>query len=162
SHEGRREGRRGVFPIPRERRGLPSASRLRRWPGGGRASRRGAADHREAQGSRRGATRGDHQVSRILLMDGDVLAFRAAAVCEHTRIDVHGFAMPFATLPEGEAVLDNMIHYLKDGLGADSATIFLSDPAQNWRKEIDPNYKRGRDVEEGDRKGERRPLLLPY
>lgn len=90
----------------------------------------------------------------LLLVDGDVLAFRAASACQHTVESPSGFIQPFARRWEGEAVLDNMIDRLKRRLKADEMVFFLSCPGeQNWRLGVDPAYK-------SNRKDSVRPLLL--
>ncbi|MCC5780549.1 hypothetical protein H7H48_15920 [Nitratireductor sp. B36] len=90
----------------------------------------------------------------LLLVDGDTLAFRAAAACQHTVESPTGMIEPFARRWEGEAVLDNMIARLKTRLRATEMQFFLSCPTQdNWRLKVDPTYK-------SNRKDSVRPLLL--
>lgn len=90
----------------------------------------------------------------LLLVDGDVLAFRAASACQHTVESPSGLIQPFARRWEGEAVLDNMIDRLKRRLKADEMVFFLSCPGeQNWRLGVDASYK-------SNRKDSVRPLLL--
>ena len=92
----------------------------------------------------------------VLLIDGDTLAFRAAAACQHTVRSPSGMIEPFARSWEGEAVLDNMIDRLKRRLGADEMLFFLSCPtADNWRLQVEPTYK-------SNRKDSVRPLLLEH
>lgn len=88
------------------------------------------------------------------LIDGDTVAFIAASAAQHTLETEGGFIEPFARQPEGEAIVDNTIHWLKKHLGLTDLLIFLSCPAeQNWRLGVDPNYK-------ANRKSSIRPLLL--
>ncbi|MER9178948.1 hypothetical protein [Mesorhizobium sp. M0767] len=92
----------------------------------------------------------------ILLMDGDTLAFRAAAAIQHTVTTPTGMVEPMARTWEGEAVLDNMIDRLKKRLKADELIIFLSCPsAENFRLKIEPTYK-------SNRKASVRPMLLDH
>lgn len=91
---------------------------------------------------------------RVLLIDGDTLAFRAASASQHTVESPSGFIQPFARRYEGEAILDNMIFRIKERLKGDEMHFFLSCPSeQNWRLGVDPNYK-------SNRKDSVRPLLL--
>ncbi|WP_266031210.1 hypothetical protein [Brucella intermedia] len=90
----------------------------------------------------------------VLIMDGDVLAFRIASAVQHTVESPSGFIEPFARRWEGEAALDNYIFNLKRRLKGDEMIIFLSCPSeQNWRLGVDPAYK-------SNRKDSVRPLLL--
>lgn len=90
-----------------------------------------------------------------LLMDGDVLAFIAAAAAQTVYLDWDTkWARHQAHGPTGEAIVDNMVATLKADLSAQSAEVYLSDPKDNWRYSVDPTYK-------GHRTGER-PLLLDY
>lgn len=92
--------------------------------------------------------------SRLLIVDGDTLAFRAASACQHTLESDSGFIEPFARRWEGEAVLDNMLDRIKRRLKADRMEIYLSCPAeQNWRLGVDATYK-------ANRKDSVRPILL--
>lgn len=90
-----------------------------------------------------------------LLIDGDVIAFVAAAAAQSYLVDSAGWHLPIANEREGEAIVDNLLHGLKAGLGADSADVYLSDPVENWRKLVDPTYKE-------NRSGGERPLLLVH
>jgi len=91
---------------------------------------------------------------RTLLIDGDTIAFVAASAAQHTVGSPGGMIQPFARRAEGEAIVGNLIGWLKDKLKATDIRVFLSCPAsQNWRLQVDPNYK-------GNRKTSVRPLLL--
>jgi 5'-3' exonuclease len=88
-----------------------------------------------------------------LLIDGDTLAFIASAACQMT-LDEDGFYSNFAFQAEGEKIVDNKIHKLKEQLGADQMKVYLSCPAgENWRLKIDPQYK-------ANRKNSVRPMIL--
>lgn len=91
-----------------------------------------------------------------LLIDGDVIAFTAATVCQYVYHDGYGYTYPVAHRVEGEAVIDNLIHRLTqaDWPGA-SFTVVLSDPTQNWRKGVWADYK-------ANRKATVRPLVLDH
>lgn len=88
-----------------------------------------------------------------LLIDGDILAFRAAAAAQHTIEDEFGFVQPFAYRPEGEAIVDNLIIGLEQDFKATHIRVALTDPEDNWRSSIYPLYK-------SNRKDSIRPLLL--
>jgi DNA polymerase-1 len=94
-------------------------------------------------------------MSRHLLIDGDIIAYQAAVVSQHTFVDDAGWHQPVANRGEGEAVVDNLLFTLKQGLKADDYNVYLSDPLDNWRKQVDPSYK-------ANRKELVRPLLLTY
>jgi DNA polymerase I len=91
-------------------------------------------------------------VKTHLLIDGDIVAFVSAAAAQRHLEDSYGYIRPFANIQQGEALVENMLYALKLGLKADSASIYLSDPEHNWRREVDPTYKTNRTGE--------RPLLL--
>jgi hypothetical protein len=88
-----------------------------------------------------------------LLIDGDVIAFTAACAVQRISEDVFGFVTPFANRREGEAVVDNMMIGLEMAFKATHRRVALSDPKDNWRKDVFPDYK-------GNRKDSVRPLLL--
>jgi len=79
-----------------------------------------------------------------LLIDGDVIAFSAAAAVQRNYMDDFGYMWPFASAREGEAVVENMLWGLKNGLKAQSHEVYLSDPKENWRTAVDPTYKTNR------------------
>lgn len=88
-----------------------------------------------------------------LLIDGDVIAFTAACAVQRISEDVFGFVTPFANRREGEAVVDNMMIGLEIAFKATHRRVALSDPKENWRKDVYPEYK-------ANRKDSVRPLLL--
>lgn len=94
---------------------------------------------------------------RTLLLDGDVLAFRASASAQKVEVDGFGVMRPFAYKVEAEAGLDNLVLGLMDGLQATHALIVLSDPQANWRMEVMKEYKHNRDYTIVNR-----PLLLAH
>lgn len=89
-----------------------------------------------------------------LLIDGDVIAFISAAASQEFLKDDFGYIRPFAYTIRGEAILENMLWALKDGLKGDEMQIILSCPESNWRRSVDPTYKTNRVGE--------RPLLLDH
>jgi DNA polymerase-1 len=94
-----------------------------------------------------------------LLIDGDVIAFIAAAAAQKIYLDGFGIVQPFAHKAEGEAIVDNLLAGLQFLHKSKKATIYLSDPEQNFRKDILPTYKGNRHE---DFAGQSRPLLLWY
>lgn len=88
-----------------------------------------------------------------LLIDGDVIAFRAAAAAQQIYEDRYGLVQPFARRQEGEAIVDNMMFSLEVDLKATHIKVALTDPKENFRHSIFPGYK-------GNRKDGIRPLLL--
>lgn len=88
-----------------------------------------------------------------LLLDGDVVAYRAASAVQKNEEDGFGYVRPFANIAEGEAVVAETILRLKAELNATHVRVVLSDPAGNWRSELVPSYK-------GNRDPAARPLLL--
>jgi hypothetical protein len=89
-----------------------------------------------------------------LLVDGDVVAFIAAAAVQNSLEDTYGYVWPFANIGEGQATVENMMYRLVDGLKATHVRVILSDPVSNWRWEVEPTYKKNRET------GTPRPLLL--
>lgn len=88
----------------------------------------------------------------IGLIDGDVIAYRAAAAVQNVIEWPSGYVEYFARRADGEAAVDGMMAKLKAKLSLDQMRVFLSSDT-NWRLEIDPTYK-------GNRKDSVRPLLL--
>lgn len=88
-----------------------------------------------------------------LLIDGDSIAFTAASAAQYVHEDEWGFVQPFARRAEGEAVVDNMLFHLTQGLHATHVRIALTDPEENWRRGVWPGYK-------ANRTNSVRPLLL--
>ena len=89
-----------------------------------------------------------------LLIDGDIIAFSAAAAAQAIWVDDAGWHQPIANEHEGEAIVENMLWSLKKGLKADSFEVIISS-ADNWRKLVDPTYKE-------NRSDLARPLLLGH
>lgn len=88
-----------------------------------------------------------------LLVDGDIIAFRAASGVQHVKIE-DGIAQPVAFTYEGEARVDNLLFELMAGLNAAQVVICMTSPT-NWRDGVCKTYKSNRD-------GLVRPLLLSY
>jgi DNA polymerase-1 len=88
-----------------------------------------------------------------LLIDGDVIAFKAAAAAQKVYEDRFGYVQPFANRVEGEAIVDNIMIGLELSFKSSHMRVALSDPKDNWRLGIYPDYK-------SNRKDSVRPLLL--
>jgi DNA polymerase-1 len=95
-------------------------------------------------------------VKRILIVDGDVIAFKAAAAAQQELRDEAGYLTPFANKAMGEAVVHNMLWGLKRGLEADDMVVFVSAPT-NFRHQIAEDYKGTRNYDILSR-----PLLLGH
>lgn len=94
-------------------------------------------------------------MTKTLLIDGDILAYRTAsaveyAVCWDADQDIWTLT---ADAREAKQRLDLEIVYLKQRLEADKVLIAFSD-TKNFRKEVLPTYK-------WNRKGTRKPVILP-
>lgn len=95
----------------------------------------------------------DEQNEVTLLIDGDIVAFTAASAVQKIQEDEFGFVQPFANRFEGEAVVDNMMGKFMLDHKATSFKVILTDPNENWRRDVLPSYK-------AHRKETFKPLLL--
>lgn len=92
---------------------------------------------------------------RIALLDSDIIAYAVAANSEQ------GFNFSAAGGTDAKAVdkkacwrrCDEVVQKHADAVKADSVVVCLSDPENNFRKELDPTYK-------ANRKGAEKPELL--
>lgn len=93
--------------------------------------------------------------SPYLVIDGDTIAFIAAAAVQTNFEDEHGMVSPRASIREGEVVVDNLLCAVGVRLDEDERwAICLSDPSgDNWRKDVDPQYK-------ANRVNQAKPLIL--
>lgn len=80
-------------------------------------------------------------MKRILLIDGDIVAYKYAAGSEHTFDWGDGVASTSANLEDAKANIDEHIAGLMSSLDADEYIVALSDPEENFRKDIYPHYK---------------------
>lgn len=98
----------------------------------------------------------------LLIIDGDVIAFIAAAACERTVQDELGNVKTMGFLEEGIAVAAGLIAKFrnqlkpKDGEEDHEYMVVLSDPNENFRFDVDSSYKGNRKA--GDMS--RVPVLL--
>lgn len=90
-------------------------------------------------------------MTRVLLIDGDMVAFRVAAAEEKTH-EFDGQFILTADAEQGKQNLDLMVSGFKDKLGADHVILAFTDDT-NYRKEVMPSYK-------SNREGVRRPMIL--
>lgn len=97
---------------------------------------------------------------RTLLIDGDTVAFIAAAAVQSTQEDFFGFVKPFANVVQGEACVDTIIQSLYRDLGGHSLQVYLSDPQGSWRLELQGAYKANREQFVEGEAAKVRPLLL--
>lgn len=91
---------------------------------------------------------------RVLLLDGDVLAYSVASALEVATDWGDGVHTLHADEGEGIETLDRKIANLRQGLEADAIIIALTcDETVNFRKVLYPEYK-------ANRKTKRKPLIL--
>lgn len=89
---------------------------------------------------------------RTLLLDADIIAYKAAATTQ----EAYQFGDVEATAvhpDEMKTMCDEVISSYEDALNADSVVICLTDPNINFRKQLDPTYKM-------KRAATKKPLLL--
>lgn len=79
-----------------------------------------------------------------LLIDADIIAFQAAAVCQEWVKMENGIWFQVADEVTGQCYIDNFIHDMQEALGADNVVCALSDRKANWRKDVLPSYKANR------------------
>ena len=89
-----------------------------------------------------------------LLIDGDLLLYRAAAACEQETHWGRQVWTMSTNLDEVKAVSTKLVKEWRKELGGDRVLVCLSDPARNFRKELNPHYKE-------NRKGVRKPMGWP-
>lgn len=95
--------------------------------------------------------------TEIVIWDGDVLAFIAAAAVERPFESADGHVQMRADRSEGETAIDNLVFRIKEDLGIHGLEhrFVLSGPGHiNWRLGVDPEYK-------NNRSGKAKPMLLP-
>lgn len=90
-------------------------------------------------------------MKRLLLIDGDMVAYRVAAA-EEKGYDFGETFILSADADQGRENLDRMVSGWMEALGADHAVMALTD-SENYRKEVMPSYK-------SNRAGVRRPMIL--
>lgn len=90
-------------------------------------------------------------MTRVLLIDGDMVAFRIAAA-EEREHEFDGQFVLAADAEQGKQNLDLMVSGFKDKLEADAVVLAFTDDT-NYRKAVMPSYK-------GNREGIRRPMIL--
>ena len=83
-------------------------------------------------------------MSRTLLIDADILAYRASAAHEDTIDWGDGIVTTDARLDEAIQAVENDIDFFCKKLKADDYIVCLSDDIDNFRKTIDPTYKMSR------------------
>lgn len=86
---------------------------------------------------------GEHPL-RHLLIDADLMAYRAASACQQNFDWGEGVTSLTTNLPDAKRHLTDLIDGWMDKLKADKLTICLSDDFDNFRKDVDPTYKTNR------------------
>lgn len=92
---------------------------------------------------------------RLLLLDGDVFCFMAAAAVERDITYEDGMVFRWSDQEEGRSALDGLVSSVLEKLGTKEYLFFLTDPEVNWRHQVMPTYK-------ANRSGGPRPQLLTY
>lgn len=92
-------------------------------------------------------------MKRVLLIDGDFIAYKTAAVIERPIHWGDGLWTLHAWANEGIESMDAEIARLSDNLRADKIVIALTDQGKNWRTDVYPLYK-------SNRKNTRKPVCL--
>ena len=90
---------------------------------------------------------------RVILLDGDVIAFQCASALEQALEWAPGY---YTWNVSFDAVKDQTLRQIeryKEKLDADEVKVCLTDPDHNFRLDILPSYK-------GNRSGQKRPLVL--
>lgn len=90
---------------------------------------------------------------RVLLIDGDVLAYKAASASEKAVHWGEGYWTWHCDWNEVTSAFDNALTKLMEDLKADSYTLCLTDSEGNFRKSVYPAYK-------GNRANTKKPLVL--
>lgn len=93
-----------------------------------------------------------------LLIDGDVVAFIAAAAVQRTVTDADGNVSAYGELTEGIVAVRRQIGRFRQAFGnADSTVKVILSDRDNWRYEVKADYKDNRDK---DGEYGNRPILL--
>lgn len=94
-------------------------------------------------------------MTRTLLFDGDIFAYKAAAAAERATDWGDEIHTLHAYEKDGEEKMIRNIEKVMTDLKADAMVVALTDTQENFRKSILPTYK-------GNRKDVRKPLLLGH
>lgn len=92
---------------------------------------------------------------RILLLDGDVFAFVAAAAAQRDLSYPDGHVVRWSDEGEAIGILNDLVEKVMAKLETREYLFFLTDPEVNWRTQVYADYK-------GNRVGGDRPQLLTY
>lgn len=87
-----------------------------------------------------------------LLIDGDILAYKAAAAAEFTINPYEDVYTYWADVPNALVAVINEVEDLKKGTQIDDVVIAFSDRKKNFRKVLNPEYK-------ANRANTRKPLI---
>lgn len=78
------------------------------------------------------------------LIDADILVYRMAYIHEQSVAWDADTWSRWADLPAAKASIDGVIKTIKEWLGADDVSLYLTDTKANWRKAVYPLYKSNR------------------
>lgn len=87
-------------------------------------------------------------MTRTLLIDADLIAYRATAALQQTIDWGDGVVSVDGRLEEAKTEARRVVEWFMDGLKGTDLVICLSDDVQNFRKKIDPTYKQNRGTAE--------------
>lgn len=90
---------------------------------------------------------------RRLLIDADLMAYRAASACQRNYDWGDGVTSVSTDIKAAKRQLKDLIDGWVHKLDADAVTVCLSDDFDNYRKDVDPEYK-------GNRREVERPRVL--
>jgi DNA polymerase-1 len=93
-------------------------------------------------------------LDRVVIIDGDILAYQIAAKEEKPIHWGDGFWTLHVEQGPAEVALEERVLNLQDAVEADKVIIALSDDDHNFRKDVYPAYK-------SNRVDKRKPMLLP-
>lgn len=94
------------------------------------------------------------RLSKVALIDADILAYQAAVVAEQAFDWGDGMWTLHAFEPDAIRAFDEMVNRIIEKVDADDCYMMFSDK-ENWRTEILPTYKQ-------NRSGVRKPMLLRF
>lgn len=82
-------------------------------------------------------------MTRVALIDSDIVAYKVAASNEET-LDFGAFKHKSVDKARAWKMCDELVSDYAAAVRADTVVVCLSDPDANWRKQLDPTYKRSR------------------
>lgn len=93
-------------------------------------------------------------MTQTVLIDGDIVAYKAAARNEETFDFGDGGTAEALNPARAREQVFEIVEEIRQSTGCERTLVCLSDPKKNWRKRLDPTYK-------GQREGRKPALLMP-